>query len=418
MDIFKNKKNNFRYIKINEEENKEKQKLYKKSKKYRKIPFNKKNRGNKSKKYFIISLITFIIIIIFCRIIIISLNINLNISKINIERNFTISNLPNLPNISNIQNISYFNNTKKYKILSNEEALEIGMKFMDICKAGMLVSNKKFIETYKPKISVIITSYNSEKTIKSTLRSIQNQNMTDIEVIIVNDLSTDNSVKIIEEIQREDPRIKIIHNSKRMGTLYSRSIGVLNSRGKFVTSIDSDDFFSNSDIFDIIYEETEKEYYDIISFKAFANLGGSFKEFENTVKMDKSKPIVLQPELGIFSTNKNEPLYKNNILIWGKLIKTKIYQEAINNMGKERYSYFLIWAEDTSMFFIICQIAQSYKFIDVFGIFHIFYSESATSILSKNGHVFRHIQKIMNCQYIEDQYKNEIREYYKGFDIF
>jgi hypothetical protein len=264
MDIFKNKKNNFRFIKINEEENKEKQQLYKKSKKYCKIPFNKKNRGNKSKKYFIISLITFIIIIIFCRIIIISLNINLNISKKNIESNFTISNLPNLPNI---QNISYFNNTKKYKILSNEEALEIGMKFMDICKAGMLVINEKFTETDKPKISVIITSYNSEKTIQTTLRSIQNQNMTDIEVIIVNDLSTDNSVKIIEEIQREDPRIKIIHNSKRMGTLYSRSIGVLNSRGKFVTSIDSDDFFSNSDIFDIIYEETESEYYDIISFK-------------------------------------------------------------------------------------------------------------------------------------------------------
>jgi len=418
-------------------------------------------------------MLAFIIIIIICLIIIISLNINLNIFKKNIQNNYTISNLSNisnLPNISNLSNISYisnksnFNISKKYKILSSEEALKIGMNFMEICKAGALINNKKFIETSNPKISVVIPTYNAEKTINSTLRSIQNQNMIDIEIIIVNDFSTDNSVQIIKEMQKEDPRIKIIHNSKNMGMLYSRSIGVLNSKGKFVTSIDSDDFYSNSDIFDIIYGETENEYYDIISFKAFANLGGRFKEFENTVKTDKSKPIVLQPELGIFSTNINMPLYKNNILIWGKLIKTKIYQEAINTMGKERYSYYINWAEDTSMFFVICQIAQSYKFIDVFGMFHIFYSESASSILSKNGLVFGHIflsdilfdfsrnkyknsavymlkdlrkreffslsdeknknylrlviQKIMNCQYIEEQYKNEIREYYKGFDIF
>ena len=174
--------------------------------------------------------------------------------------------------------------------------------------------------------------------------------MTDIEIILVNDFSSDNSVQIIEEMQKEDPRIKVIHNSKRMGILFSRSIGILNSKGKFITSLDSDDFFSNWDIFDIIYEETENEYFDIISFKAFGNFGDTFKVFENTVKQDTSKPIVYQPELGIFSTNKNEPLFKNNILMWGKLIKSKISIEAINNIGKERYSYFINWAKDIRYF--------------------------------------------------------------------
>ena len=216
---------------------------------------------------------------------------------------------------------------------------------------------------------------------------------------------------------------------------------------------------------DIIYDETENEYYDIISFKAFANLGyGTFKEFFNTVKKDKSKPIVLQPELGIFSTNKDDPLYQQNVLIWGKLIKTKIHQEAINNIGKERYSYFVNWAEDTSIFFVICQVAQSYKFIDIFGMFHIFNRKSTSSILPKKDSVFGHIflsdivfdfsrnkyknasvyvlkdlrkrdffnlsdeknknylrlviHKILNCQYIDEQYKNETKEYYKGFDLF
>ena len=98
---------------------------------------------------------------------------------------------------------------------------------MEICKAGALINNKTFTEISNPKISVLIPTFNSEKTIKSTLRSIQNQNMTDIEIIIVNDFSTDNSIKIIEEIQKEDPRIKIIHNYRKMGSLYSRSIGAL-----------------------------------------------------------------------------------------------------------------------------------------------------------------------------------------------
>ena len=361
--------------------------------------------------------------------------------------------------------ISNFNNSRKYKILSNNEALEIGKKYMEICQKGILINNQKFIESSQPKISVIIPTYNSEKTIKATIRSIQNQNMTDIEIISVNDFSTDNCTKIVEEMQMTDPRIKIIHNSKRMGVLYTRSIGVLNARGKYITTIDNDDLFANADLFDVIYEETENEYYDIISFKGFGNLGyKGFQEFCNTVKKDKNNPIVLQPDLGIFAINPKDPLFQNNILIWGKLIRTNIYKEAINNLGKERYSYTVNWAEDTSMFFVICKVAKSYKFIDFFGIFHIFSRKSASSLLYKNDNVFgtiflcdllfdfsrnqyknssvhmlkdlrkrdffnlseersinylrKVIQKVLNSEYIDEKSKNEIRESYKGFNVF
>ena len=101
-----------------------------------------------------------------------------------------------------------------------------------------------------PKIIVVIPCYNSEKYIKHTIRSVQNQNMKNFEIIVINDNSKDNSLNIIESLQKEDKRIKILNNNKNMGTLYSRSIGALNSKGEYIFPLDNDDMFSSEDIFE------------------------------------------------------------------------------------------------------------------------------------------------------------------------
>ena len=136
----------------------------------------------------------------------------------------------------------------------------------------LLINNIiKFIKIKKPKISVIIPVYNSEKTIKSTIRSIQNQNMIDIEIILVNDFSNNKTIKIIKELKNKDPRIKVINNKKNMGIFYSRNIGVLVAKGKYITTIDNDDIFCDKDVFDVIYKGTDNNNFDIISFKSFIN---------------------------------------------------------------------------------------------------------------------------------------------------
>ena len=133
----------------------------------------------------------------------------------------------------------------------------MGLQYVDLCKNGVLIhNNDEFIDTKEPRISVVIPVYNSEKVIKSTIRSIQNQNMLDIEIILVNDAPKDNTTKIIEKLQKEDPRIKIVYNKNSMGTLYSRSIGALEAKGKYITTIDNDDFFLINDLFDTLYNET------------------------------------------------------------------------------------------------------------------------------------------------------------------
>ena len=89
-------------------------------------------------------------------------------------------------------------------------------------------------------ISVIIPLYNNEKFIKPCLQSVINQSYKDIEIVIVNDGSTDNSLNIVEEIADRDNRIKII-NQKNSGRSAARNIGIKNSSGDFLMFVDADD---------------------------------------------------------------------------------------------------------------------------------------------------------------------------------
>ena len=106
--------------------------------------------------------------------------------------------------------------------------------------------------------------------------------MTDIEILLVDDCSSDNSIEIIKQLQKEDSRIKLIKNKNTIGTLYTRSIGALNAKGKYIMPLDNDDLFIN-DIFIKCYEEAEKNNLDIIEF-----LGCSIT---NPSLMDKNAKI-------------------------------------------------------------------------------------------------------------------------------
>ena len=106
-----------------------------------------------------------------------------------------------------------------------------------------------------PIITNIIPTYNYVKTIVASIYSIQYKNFTNIEIIIVDDFSTDHSKEIIKEIKTNDKRIQLIENKKNMGTLYFGYLGVLLSKGNYILSLDNDDLFFNEDIFDFLYKQ-------------------------------------------------------------------------------------------------------------------------------------------------------------------
>ena len=141
---------------------------------------------------------------------------------------------------------------------------------------------------------------------------------------------------IITELSKEDKRIKILNNEKNRATLYSRNIGILNSKGKYIMNLDNDDLFLDSDVFDIVYNEAEKGNFDIIGFGAVdcKTYNPLLTQIEEALFHDhKDGLTVLQPDLTYFAITVNGEFEQNDLHVWGRLTKTELYKNAINNFG-------------------------------------------------------------------------------------
>ena len=118
----------------------------------------------------------------------------------------------------------------------------------------------------RPKISLFLPTYNKENFISKCVRSIQNQTLKDIEIVIVNDNSSDNTLTILDYFSKTDKRIKIVNNDKNYGLLYSRAMGILNSTGEYLMNIDPDDELEGNDALEYLYNQTLLSKADIINF--------------------------------------------------------------------------------------------------------------------------------------------------------
>lgn len=96
------------------------------------------------------------------------------------------------------------------------------------------------------KISIIIPIFNTEGYITACLNSILNQTYENLEILIIDDFSTDNSIKVIEDFQLKDDRIKLIKNTTTLGLAETKNIGINNITGEYFCIIHSDDFIDKN----------------------------------------------------------------------------------------------------------------------------------------------------------------------------
>lgn len=92
------------------------------------------------------------------------------------------------------------------------------------------------------KVSIIVPIYNAEKTLCRCLDSIVEQSYDNIEIICINDASSDNSVEIIKEYKKKDKRIMFINNKQNKGPAVTKGIGLENATGDYISFVDSDDY--------------------------------------------------------------------------------------------------------------------------------------------------------------------------------
>jgi glycosyltransferase involved in cell wall biosynthesis len=117
-----------------------------------------------------------------------------------------------------------------------------------------------------PQISVIIPVYNTEKYLREAVDSILNQTFRDIEVIAINDGSTDNCLDILNEYAQKDNRVKVF-SQKNSGQATARNFGIDNSNGKYIYFFDSDDILVSTAL-EETYNKCEKDNLDFCFFDA------------------------------------------------------------------------------------------------------------------------------------------------------
>ena len=160
------------------------------------------------------------------------------------------------------------------------------------------------------KISVILTAFNEEKYIKKAIESILNQTLTDLELIVVNDGSTDNTLDIINSF--DDDRLKLI-NHENMGSGASRNKALALAEGEYVMYLDGDDWY-REDAMEIAYMEakakdTDFTFYQMINYddktgeiyeNDWFNLNIFDESFENTVfNMNDFKGSIFDLSVGV-----------------------------------------------------------------------------------------------------------------------
>lgn len=139
---------------------------------------------------------------------------------------------------------------------------------------------KKFPSLNSPKVSVIIPVYNVENYLKECLDSVQKQTLKDIEIICIDDGSTDSSSEILKEYAAKDKRIKVIFKENE-GVGKARNNGILAAQGEFVAFMDSDDAYPNKKVLETLYNQALKHNVQIC--------GGEFSLFtDNVRKLDQN----------------------------------------------------------------------------------------------------------------------------------
>lgn len=176
----------------------------------------------------------------------------------------------------------------------------------------------------KRMISVIVPIYNSEITIKKCIDSLLNQSNNNIEIILVNDGSTDNSRKICQEYEKNNANIILI-NKKNEGPGKAREVGVNHAKGYYISFVDADDYL-DLHFYEILLSKLEEKNADIVQC--------GYKLVDINDNVIYASNLICKETVGEYSCAK-EYVSQRNITnyLWNKLFK----KELFNNVEFKHY---------------------------------------------------------------------------------
>ncbi len=177
-----------------------------------------------------------------------------------------------------------------------------------------------------PKISVIVPIYNAEKYISRCLDSIINQTFSDIEIILINDESTDNSLSVCKEYEKKDSRIKLI-DKKNGGLAAARNTGIKNSTGDFISFIDDDDWIEVN-FLEKLYNAIEKYNCDISFCEVVRKNEKKHKIRLHLKDIEVAEDIDKKLELARYNSHRG---------VWNKLYRKTLFDNGLDFLEGKDY---------------------------------------------------------------------------------
>ena len=246
-----------------------------------------------------------------------------------------------------------------------------------------------------PKVSIIVPVYNVEKYIEKCLNSLVKQTMEDIEIIIVNDGSKDNSINVINKFIKQYPE-KIVYLEKENGGLSdARNYGLPYAKGEYIAFLDSDDYVEE-DMYEKMYKLAKKENSDMVECDFIW-------EYPNKQKED----------IGQIYTNKKQMLEKVRVVAWNKLIKTNIVIENKITFPKG-YRY-----EDVEFTYKLVPYLNRVSFLKKPCVHYVQRENSISNLQNERTkeifNVLDHVLDFYKKNNIYDEYKEELEYIYTRY---
>lgn len=151
-----------------------------------------------------------------------------------------------------------------------------------------------------PKVSILVPIFNVEKYLRQCLDSVVNQTLKDIEIICINDGSTDSSPEIINEYAKNDSRVVVL-NKTNSGYGDSMNKGLEKARGEYIGIVESDDWV-DVDMFENLYNIAVENKVDVVksNFYFYSGLGDTNKKFQLVSRVDSEKVINPLETISVF----------------------------------------------------------------------------------------------------------------------
>ncbi len=254
------------------------------------------------------------------------------------------------------------------------------------------------------KVSVVVPVYNTEKYLRRCLDSLVNQTLKDIEIIVINDKSPDNSKLILDEYEKKfKSKIKVFHNKTNKGIGYNRNLGIKKAAGEYIAFVDSDDWV-NETMYEKMYDKAKKDNLDLVIcnfHKMLEKENDELEEIEPDYKLKYFEDTVLK--------DKPELLLEVNLAPWNKLYKKELLSEV---EFPEKLKY-----EDAIVVVKAMERAKKIGMVDEKLNYYLVRNKSETTVMDKKVYDILEITKMIIKELKKHDYYDDIKAYVEAMTI-